>query len=201
MAKGDRLKRAEERWKQLVNALDTELKGLKQSRYRTGKILYAMKVLLREQHWDKGRLGRWKPLLDKYSLAVTTANDLVRDYEEQENLPASKRFFARRRPRKSQQHLQKNSAVSALLRHAKIAPAPDDQVDKNQEEPRIAVECDFVLTMDEKSKFMEAVDKIGETRATQLMCQAVVRAADDPGVVDSPEVDMALPTATPPSRR
>ena len=179
MAKGDRLKQAEERWKQLVSALDAELAVLKPSRYKAGRILYEIKVFLEEQGWDKGRRGRWKPLLEqRFGRAVSTANDLVRDYEEDENLPASKRFFARRKPSKSQQHRQKNSAETALLSDAKIAPAPDKEVDENQKEPRLAVECDFVLTMDEKSKFMKAVDKVGETRATQLMYQAVVSDAE-----------------------
>jgi hypothetical protein len=196
MAKGDRLKQAEERWKQLVNALDVELTTLKRNRYRAGKILYEIKVFLNKQGWDKGRRGRWKPLLDERSLAVATANDLVRDYEALENLAASERFFARRKSPKPQQHWQKNSAVSAPLPHARIAPAPDDEVDRNPNEPRIAVECNFVLTMVEKSTFMEAVDKVGETRATQLMYQAVVRYANDPGTVDSPEFDLLPPTAT-----
>jgi hypothetical protein len=178
MAKGDRLKKAEEQWRQLVNALDAELAVLKPSRYRTGRILYKIKVFLKKQGWDKGRRGRWKPLLEeRFGRPVSTANDLVRDYEEMENLPASKRFFAPRKPPKSQQNRKKNSAVSVPLSDAKIAPAPDKEVDKNKKEPRIAVECDFVLTMAEKSTLMKAVNKVGATRATQLMYRAVVRDA------------------------
>jgi hypothetical protein len=177
MAKGDRLKKAEEQWRQLVNALDAELAVLKPSRYRTGRILYKIKVFLKKQGWDKGRRGRWKPLLEeRFGRPVSTANDLVRDYEEMENLPASKRFFAPRKPPKSQQNRKKNSAVSVLLSGAKIAPAPDEEADKSPEH-RIAVECDFVLTMAEKSTLVKAVNKVGATRATQLMYQAVVRDA------------------------
>jgi hypothetical protein len=54
-----------------------------------------------------------------------------------------------------------------------VDPAPDDKADKSPEH-RLAVECIFILTMQEKLLFMEAVDKMGPLRATQRMFKAVV---------------------------
>ena len=56
---------------------------------------------------------------------------------------------------------------------ARVAPAPDEKTDKSPER-RLAVECIFVLTLQEKLLFMEAVNKMGPLRATQRMFKAVV---------------------------
>src|SRR5580704_11650004 len=136
-------------------------------------------VFLKQHKWDKGRRGRWEPLVIERFGPLSTANDLVRDYEEQGNLPASKRFFAQRkvksRPEKSQQHGKKNSAVSALL--AKIVAAPEADADIVGPEGRHFLNCRFILTSGERTSFMDAVRKLGDTRATQEIYQSVVRAA------------------------
>jgi hypothetical protein len=174
MAKGDRLKKAEEKWQQLIAALDAQLQPFKRNRYAMGRILYEIKVLLKKQCWDKGRNGRWKPLLDEKKLSVSTANDLVRDYEKMENLPAHKRFFAQRKPAKSHNNRKKKSAVSAPLAKIVAASEVDPKKADDSDDHRTAVECVFVLTSCERKAFMRAVRKMGELRATEVIFRAVV---------------------------
>jgi hypothetical protein len=189
MAKGDRLKKAEEQWRQLVDALDKELPVFKRNRDQTGRILYEIKVFLAKHGWDKGRRGRWKPLLAEKQLSVSTANDLVRDYEEMANLPASERFFAPPTTKNSQKHRKKNSAVSALLSGGLL-----DLTGKPFPDGKEIVEAVFVLTADEKHQFMKSVRILTPVESLHLMFETVVRHA---GLREGKTETVTLPIATP----
>jgi hypothetical protein len=185
-AQSEKVKRAETRWRELVSMLDAEMHLYRQNRYRVGEILYHIKVFLKEQKWDKGRRGRWKALVkERFGAETQTADDIVRDYEDLENIPAHKRFYKpRKKPSTSQiaQQNGKNNTVenTALVFEAQpeseakaviVASATEDE----SPEKRGAVECIFVLTRQEKQDFMRAVEELGELDATRLMYEAVVR--------------------------
>lgn len=167
----------QQHWEQLVSELDCELLRFGAVRLEMGRILYQMKVHLKGHGLDAGRSGRWKPMLAKRKIAVSTANDWVRKYEESANFPAPQRFFAPPTTRKTP--AQKKSTVSALFTHQpSITPADlnDPKKKKIDSNGRLAVECVFVLTLPEKTAFMESVKRLGPSRATQIIYEAVVAA-------------------------
>lgn len=163
----------QQQWDNLVAELDYELLLFGPIRHEMGRIFYQMKVHLKKHGLDKGRAGRWKSMLAERGIAVSTANDWVRQYEEKAGIPASERFFT---PPKSPKDRKKKSADSALLPESDTSIQPSEEPDK---EGREAVEAVFVLTYAEKLAFINAVKKIGSTRATQLMYRAVVSEDDE----------------------
>ncbi|HKV79256.1 MAG TPA: hypothetical protein VJP02_14005 [Candidatus Sulfotelmatobacter sp.] len=141
----------------------------------------------REHGLDKGRNGRWEEALRQLKLDKGSARWVV-NYQIAENLPPDKCFFlqTQRRTRKTrftQKYGEKNRAIPTLFQpiaeneHASIDPAPDDKVDDSPDQ-RLPVECVFVLTYQEKRKFMEAVAKLGTFNSTEEMFRAVIRAAN-----------------------
>jgi len=163
-----------QQWDNLVSSLDLEMLCYGPIRRQMGRILYEMKVHLKKHGLDTGRGGRWKPLLDARKIAVSTANDWVRQYEEEAGIPVPERFFAPAKARKD----KKKSADSVLLPDSDAEIVPSDEPDKQGRE---AVEAIFVLTAPEKLAFISAVKELGPARATQLMYSAVVGAAKGVG--------------------
>ncbi len=69
---------------------------------------------------------------------------------------------------------QNNSAGTALIESdARIDFADDRDSENRDKNGRLAVECVFVLTFQEKLRFLEGIKKHGPLRATQLMYLAV----------------------------
>jgi hypothetical protein len=156
-------------WDSLVCELDKELMLFGPIRHEMGRILHQMKVHLKKHGLDTGRAGRWKPLLKARGIAVNTANDWVRQYEEREGIPAPARFFTPPKPR------AKKRTETVLL------PDSDASIEASGEPDKVgreAVEAVFVLTYQEKLAFLAAVKKLGAGRATQLMYQALVAEGD-----------------------
>jgi transposase-like protein len=166
---------AEQDWAQLEAALDREMQILGPSREEAGRILYQMKRWL--QKWGlnrQGRGGRWQKVCDRHEIDRKTAENWIRLYQRKAGIPAGQYVVAPGpAPRKSQQNGGKNPVNATGMDEAEIEVADNKNADSSHE-GRIAVECVFVLTMAEKIKFMEAVDALGSTRATQLMYLAVV---------------------------
>jgi hypothetical protein len=169
-----------QQWDNLVTELDKEWFIFGQSRHLLGGILYRMKVHLQKNGLDKVRTGRWESVLRERGIEKSTARDWVVKYQQAEGIPLDKCFFPAetkrlKTTRKSHKYGENNRAGTALLdtSDARVDPAPDEKTDKSPER-RLAVECIFVLTLQEKLLFMEAVNKMGPLRATQRMFKAVV---------------------------
>lgn len=174
-----------QQWDDLVTELDTELIVYGKSRLQLGKILYKIKVHLHAHGLDKGRKGRWEAILRERDIAEkSTARDWVVAYQQAEAIPPDKCFFPKemkrvRRTPKTHKYGEKNRAVPARLAEPRIECADDKDPKNADKNGRMAVECIFVLTSGEKLDFMESVKKIGPLRATQVMCESVVKAGKD----------------------
>jgi hypothetical protein len=171
-----------QQWDNLVTELDKELIVYGPVRHELGRILYNIKVHLRKHGQDKGRRGRWETILAERQIEKSTARDWVVKYQQAEGIPLDKCFFPAetkrlKTTRKSHKYRENNRAGTALIESdARIDVAPDENKDKSPQ-GRLAVECVFVLTFNEKLRFAKAVEKLGTLRATQRMYLAVV--ADD----------------------
>lgn len=173
-------------WDDLVTELDYELLVHARVRQALGRILYNIKVHLRDHGLDKVRTGRWEALLRERKIEKSTARDWIVEYEIKECIPPHKCFFPNevarvvKKKEKSHKNRQNNSAGTALLdqaEHAKIECADDRDPDNRDKNGRLAVECVFILTAAEKLEFMKAVGKLGTGVATRIMFEAVVKAA------------------------
>ena len=168
-----------QQWDNLVTELDKEWLIFGESRHMLGGILYRMKVHLRKHGLDKSHTGRWEAILRERHIEKSTARDWVVKYQQAEGIPLDKCFFPSetkrlKKTRKSHRYRENNRAGTALMESdARIDVAPDDKKDASPQ-GRLAVECIFVLTLQEKLRFMEAINKLGPLRATQLMYLAVV---------------------------
>jgi hypothetical protein len=168
-----------QQWDNLVTELDQEWLIFGQSRHQLGGILHRMKVHLHLHGLDKARTGRWEGMLRERRIEKSTARDWVVKYQQAEGIPLDKCFFKKEvlrvpKTRKSHKYRENNSAGTALIESdARIDVAPDDKKDASPQ-GRLAVECIFVLTFQEKLRFVEAVNKLGPLRATQRMYLALV---------------------------
>ncbi len=165
-------------WDNLVAEFDVEYLLYEPIGQRMGKVLYKIKIHLEKHGLDRGRNGRWATFLRERRIPESTARDWVSKYEEGERLKPEERFYAApRKTRKTHKDGQKNRAVPAAFRKAKVVSAAEkdpEKADKNAEVQRSAVECVFVLTEVERMTFMGAVRKLGELRSTEAMYRAVV---------------------------
>ena len=168
-----------QQWDALVTELDKELLIFGPIRHELGRILYSIKAHLRKHGLDKSRIGRWEAMLRERKLEKSTARDWVVKYQQAEGIPLEQCFFPRetlrvKKTRKSHRYRENNRAGTALIESdARIDVAPDEKKDDSPK-GRLAVECIFVLTYEEKLRFVEAVRSLGPLRATQLMYKAVV---------------------------
>jgi hypothetical protein len=177
---------AEQELTSLVAQLDREWPSNRESRLQMGRILYRIKGWLQRWGKNKGSKGQWQSILDnrKPPIPLSTANDHIRLWQENQDIPPEDCVLAR--VRIPQQNRQNNPPDSAGLATspsdpvAKIKAAKDKDADES-EDRRIGVECVFVLTMAEKIAFMEAVEILKPLRATQEMYKAVVAAANGVG--------------------
>jgi hypothetical protein len=175
-------KRAAEKqeWDALVARLQREMTVFTRSRFEVGHVLYDMKVYLQKYGLNKGRAGKWQAVVTKYFRKDRkTAENYIRIYQEEAGIAPDKCVVAP--VKKSQQNGKKNAVKDTALPDeesdagAEITVADEDKKDDSTE-GRMAVECVFVLTLQEKRLFMEAVRRHGSLRATHLMYQAVVSA-------------------------
>jgi hypothetical protein len=180
-----------QQWDNLLTELDLELNFHRESGHQLGRALYSLKLHLQKHGLDKVRTGRWERMLDERKIAKGTARDWVVKYQQAENIPLDKCFFDKemtrvKKTRNTHKYGQNNRAVPALFAtrgdtRAKVVAASEvdpDKADKSDDE-RTAVECVFVLTYIERLAFMDAVRKLSELRATQVMYRAVLAAAND----------------------
>ena len=175
-------------WDNLVNELDLELNFHNQSNHQMGAVLYRMKVHLKTHGLDQVRTGRWERLLGERKINKNTARDWVVAYQIKERIPPEKCFFPKEVERvitkkvNSQQNRKTNRTGTVLFdSDARVVAASEvdpDKADKSDDK-RTAVECVFVLTYSERLAFMDAVRKLSELRATQVMYRAVLAAAND----------------------
>jgi hypothetical protein len=158
------------------------------SEFEVGRILYSIKRCLIQCGWSKGRNGRWEPLVTKHGMDRKTAENRIRKYQEEARIPANERVVQPASPKepkgkKSQQDSENNTVKVTGLEQPSVKAAEDKDCD-NSDEKRLGIECVFVLTMEEKHKFMGAVQVLGPIRATQAMYKAVVEAT--PKVAGAP---------------
>jgi hypothetical protein len=180
-----------ETWNELVAEFDMARLPLPALRLELGRTLYNIKLYLHKHHLDKGRDGRWKPLLDDRKMKETTAKDWVVLYQKENGIPLKKCFYPSemtrvKKPRKSHKNGQKNTAVSAALASDARIEFADDKIEpknpkkrKRDKNGRLVCECFFVVTAAEKLDLVAAIAKLSEARATQLMCASVIDAAKD----------------------
>src|ERR1022692_1000882 len=165
---------AKQEWANLVAQFDREWPFHNESRLQVGRILYQMKRWLQKWGKNKGRSGQWMEFLRtrKPPLPISTANDYVRYWQENQDIPPEDCVLARLPI--SQQNGENNLPDSGRLAVASsgpvatVKPADDEDADRSDDH-RIGVSCVFVLTMAEKIAFMKAVKILGPLRATQEM--------------------------------
>jgi hypothetical protein len=170
---------AKQEWAKLEAELDQEMLILDPSRLQAGRILYHMKRWLKQWNLLKGRRGRWDATCTKHGIDRKTAENWIVRYQERADIPADEWVVqppAKTKGKKSQQNCKKNPVKVTGLREPSVNPAKDEDHDSSTER-RLAIECIFVLTMEEKHKFMDAVKALGELGATQEMYKAVIAAA------------------------
>ena len=166
-------------WDDLVTELDKELLIYRETRHQLGGILYRVKVHLQKHGLDKSHTGRWESILRERHIEKSTARDWVVKYQQAEGIPLDKCFFEKemlrvKKTRKSHKYRENNRAGTALMESdARIDVAPDEKKDESPQ-GRSAVECVFILTYQERLRFIDAVSKLGPLRATQRMYSAVV---------------------------
>jgi hypothetical protein len=117
-----------------------------------------------------GRKGEWSGFLKHRGIPVSTADDWIRDYKRYARIPQSTEKKGHGRNRKGRKG---NVTDSVTL--------PEPSVDlsgKPYKDGKEIVEAIFVLTKDQKRKFIDAVQKLGPAAATQIMYQFVVHAAE-----------------------
>jgi hypothetical protein len=176
-----------EQWDKLVAELDLEINFNNQSNHQMGAVLYRIKVHLKAHGLDKVRTGRWESILRERKIATSTARDWVVKYQQAENIQSDKCFFEKEmvratKNRNTHKYRQNNTAVPALFDSgARVVAASEvdpEKADKSDDK-RTAVECVFVLTYSERLAFMDAVRKLSELSATQVMYRAVIAAANE----------------------
>jgi hypothetical protein len=168
-------------FRRLEDLLDEEMHVLDPARVAVGRVLYQMKVILKKWGLSKGRRGRWDALLRKHKLKRSTVREWVCLYQEECEVPPKEWVFQPDKPRNSQQNGENNTPDFGVLTpqsqcETDIDVAPEDgkhTVDHSPDE-RMAVECVFCLTKEEKRRFMEAVTRLGSPEATQRIYRALV---------------------------
>jgi transposase-like protein len=170
---------AELHWAQLEAQLDREMPILHESRLQVGRILYHMKRWLKQWGLNKGRRGRWDATCQKHGIDRKSAENWIRLYQEQASIPAEERVVQPTKPRaeKSQQDSENNPVRVTGLVQPSVTPAEEEDHDYSTDQ-RLGIECIFVLTMNEKRKFMAAVQALGPLIATQEMYKAVIAKAE-----------------------
>jgi hypothetical protein len=169
---------AKQQWAELEAQLDQEMLILDPSRLQAGRILYHMKRWLKQWNLLKGRHGRWEATCTKHGIDRKTAENWIVRYQERADIPIADWVVQPAKPKgkKSQQAWEKNPVRVTGLSVPSVEPAKDEDHDSSTER-RLAVECIFVLTMEEKHKFMDAVNALGPLAATQEIYKAVIAAA------------------------
>lgn len=164
-------------WDDLVGQLAAEWPIRQQSSLQTGRILYEMKRWLRQWGMTKGCKGKWKSTLDRLGIAESTAYDDICRWQEHADIQPDNCVFVRKKSHKDSENNPPDSnglAYSGPV--AAVTPADEEDCDRSYEK-RLGIECIFVLTMDEKRKFMDAVKVLGPFIATQEMYKAVIAKA------------------------
>jgi hypothetical protein len=174
----EELAAANQHWAELEAQLDQEMLVLDPSRLQAGRILYHMKRWLKQWNLLKGRHGRWEATCTSHGIDRKTAENWIVRYQERAGISVADWVVQPAKPKgkKFQQDWKKNPVKVTGLSVPSVEPAKDEDHDSSTER-RLAVECIFVLTMEEKHKFMDAVKALGELGATQEMYKAVIDAA------------------------
>ncbi len=171
---------AEQQWSDLLARLQQEWPIHRQSRLVSGKILYDMKRWLKKYGQHKGCKGRWKSTLESLQPPIprSTAYDLIRDWQEYQDTPADQCAVARKKPQQnSQNNLPDSGALAPGRVDQPVIKVKEEDDYDSSEDKRNPVWCVFVLTMEEKHRFMTAVNALGPLAATQEMYKAVIAAA------------------------
>lgn len=170
---------------QQLAELEAQLAGemtiLGPSELEVGRILYVIKRCLIQWGWNKGKNGRWAPLVSKHGMDRKTAENRIRKYQTYASIPPRECVIQPASPKQprvqeTQQYRENNPVRLTGLHQPGIKPADDEDCDRSPEQ-RIGVECVFVLTMKEKREFMKAVQALGPLLATQVIYKAVLGAA------------------------
>ncbi len=175
----EELAAAKQQWAELEVQLDQEMQILGPSRLQAGRILFHMKKWLKDWNLLKGRRGRWEATCTKHGIDRKTAENWICKYQEYAGIPAGEWVVqppAKPKGKKSRQDWEKNTVKATGLAEPSINPADDEDCDSSREK-RLAIECIFVLTMEEKHRFMDAVNALGPLVATQEIYKAVIAAA------------------------
>jgi hypothetical protein len=167
---------ADQLWAQLLSQLDREMTILVPSRREAGRILFEIKKWMNQWGLNKGRRGRWQEICDKYFDGERkTAENWVRAYQKWAEIPVDQCVF-KPAPEtgKSQSYGENNPVKVTGIDHAKVRV--EEEEEDTSREGRTPVECVFILTREERIKFLEALRNLDPLRATQLMYLAVVEA-------------------------
>jgi len=166
-------------WNRLEDALESEMHELHPVRVAVGCILYQMKVFLKKWGLSKGRRGRWDALLRKHDLNRETVRQWICLYQTENKVPPEEWVFQPGKPTKSQQNGQNNTPdlsvlTSQCVTEIEVARENGKHTKDQSPEQRMAVECVFCLTLEEKRRFMEAVARLGTLEATQRIYRSLV---------------------------
>jgi hypothetical protein len=168
----------------LLEALDAELPTLFRSRHEVGRLLRDLRPFYSKQ----GRSGGWRPFLRSRSLAVSTANDLIRRYEEESDL---------RPKRPNSGHFGETGKPGT-----EIVSGAAGQHDSHDEEETAedTQEVKLVYTRQEAAEFKAAATALakagtyGAENPMQAIYHAVVNAACDLTLITKETTNVPEPT-------
>jgi hypothetical protein len=168
-------------WKRLEDALESKMHELHPTRVAVGCVLYQMKMFLKKWGLSKGRRGRWDALLRKHKLDRSSVRNWICLYQEEHKIPPDQWVFQPNKPKIPQQNGQNNTLDFSVLNSLAQCETEVEVADENGKhtkdhspEQRMAVECVFCLTLEEKRRFMEAVARLGSLEATQRIYRSLV---------------------------
>jgi hypothetical protein len=153
----DEQHRCHELTKEFINLLP----NYRGARLELGRIARELKPL----YVKAGRKGGWSAFVTSQGQKVRTVDQWILDYERDKGLrqPAENKKVKR-----SKKAGKGNVADSATLKEPYVALSGKPFKDEKE-----IVEAIFVLTAEEKRKFIDAVNRLGPKEATRRMYEAV----------------------------
>ena len=157
----------EQQRQNLIYEFDCHYAQYGKSQFELGRILFELKPL----YVKIGRKGEWSGFLKHRGIPISTADDWIRKYKKRAGIPQSTGKKGHRSRRKGRKGNVTGSGTLPTEPYVDLSGKPF----KDKKE---IVEAIFVLTEEQKRKFIDAVQELGPAAATQIMYQFVVHAAE-----------------------
>ena len=151
----------ERRCNELIRNFENQLPLHRGSRLELGHIARELKPL----YVKAGRKGGWSAFVTSHGQKVRTVDEWILDYERDSGF---RKPAENKRVKSPKKRSRGNVADSATLTDSHVALSGKPFKDKKE-----IVEAIFVLTAEEKRKFIDAVNRLGPEEATLRMYEAV----------------------------